>query len=326
MSKNYKGYIYIFLFGLSFISTLKLMIGSTEEAKEYLLSNLLNESTNQNSVLLEKMSEQISSPKYMIYNGLNKIVEKDNLSVFSNIEDDNFNYENSASEYVEDPSPETPVDPIVYIYNTHQLEEYSSAMPYDYSVKPNVMIASYVMREKLKDLGISSVVETKNVKEYLNENKLSYNRSYLATENFAREMQQTYPSIKYLIDVHRDSANYDITYHEQDGLSYARVLLVVGLEHTLAENNIGFAEELNEIIEKNYPGLSRGVLKKTGSSPSTNSIYNQNLEGKSVLIEVGGVDNKIEEVYNTMAALSKCLTELIQREMKSWKKRKKIYP
>ena len=197
-------------------------------------------------------------------------------------------------------------------------------MPYEYSVRPNVMIASYVMREKLKENGISSVVETRNVKDYLTENKLSYNRSYLATENFARDMLKTYPSIKYLIDIHRDSVNSSATYLELDGKSYARVLLVVGLEHTKAENNVGFAEKLDEIIKEKYPGLSRGVLKKVGTSSSTSSIYNQNLDGKSVLIEIGGVDSKIEEVYNTVDALSKCLSELIEEEASLWKKRKKI--
>lgn len=318
ITKSYKGSVYILLFSLSFLCTIKLLIGSTEETKEYLLSNLLSEATN-NGNFVEKMTEQISSPKYMIYSGLNKIVEKNNLSVFSSIEDDDYDYEDAKSEYVEDPDPKTPVDPIVYIYNTHQLEEYSSSMPYDYSVKPNVMIASYIMREKLNEKEISSVVETKNVKDFLTENKLSYNRSYLATETFAREMQNKYPTIKYMIDIHRDSATKNATYYEQDGKSYARVLLVVGLEHTTAENNVGFAEALDEIIKSDYPGLSRGVLKKTSSS-STNSVYNQNLNGKSVLIEIGGVDNTIEEVNNTTEVLSSALAELIKGEL--WKRKK----
>ncbi len=301
------------MFGLSFICTMCLLAGSEKTTKEYLLNSLISETTKNESAFLSTVNEQMSSPKYMIYNSLNKIVEKNNLSVFSNIEDDDYDYSNSASEYVEDPSPETPVDPVVYIYNTHQLEEYSSSMPHDYSVKPNVMIASYIMREKLKEIGVPSVVETKNIKEYLTENKLSYNRSYLASETFAREMQTKYPSIEYLIDLHRDSATKSITYYEQDGKSYARVLLVVGLEHTKAENNIGFAEKLNEIIKKDYPGLSRGVLKKAGTT--TSGVYNQNLNGKSVLIEIGGVDNSIEEVNNTVEVVSAALASLIKGEV-----------
>lgn len=312
ITKNYKGYTYIVLFTLSFICTIKLLIGDTTTTKEYLLSSLLNESTGKDNILIEKVTEQMSSPKHMIYSGLNKIVEKNNLSVFSNIEDDDYNYDDAASEYVEDPSPETPENPVVYLYNTHQLEEYNSTMPFDYSVKPNVMIASYVMREKLKEQGITSLVETNSVKDFIDKNKLTYNRSYLATETFARAAQEKYPSIKYLIDLHRDSVNYSVSKIDIDGKSYARVLFVVGLEHTPAENNVGFAEKLDEILKRDYKGLSRGVLKKTGT-PNP-SVYNPNLKGKSVLIEIGGPENKIEEVYNTVEVLSKAINEIIKEE------------
>lgn len=315
---NFRMYFYMIIFTLSFISTMKLIISDDSNKKEYLLSSLINEGTSSSSVFLDKIGEKISSPKYIIYNGLNKIVEKNNLSVFSSINNDNYDYSNPNSEYVVDPEPSTPKDPIVYIYNTHQLEEYSSITPYDYSVNPNVMIASYIMREKLEKNGISSVVETNNVKEYLDQNNMSYNNSYHATEYFARTMQNKYPSIKYLIDIHRDSVSYDKTYTEIDGKGYARILLVTGLEHTTAENNIGFAEKLDEIIKEKYPGLSRGVLKKTGAP--IYGVYNQNLNGKSVLIELGGVDNKIEEVYNTIEALSECLKEYIEGD--EWKRKK----
>lgn len=309
--KDYRMYVYILLFTLSFISTLKILLSDSFLTKDYLLSSLLGENTNKEHTLLKSINEKLASPKYIIYNGLNKIVEKDNLSVFANIDNDNFDYNDSKSDYVSDPEPVTPNEPIVYIYNTHQLEEYSSITPYDYSVKPNVMIASYIMREKLGDKGISSVVETNNVKEYLNNNNLNYNKSYLASERFARSMQATYPTIKYMIDLHRDSLNYDRTYVEINGKGYAKIMLLTGYEHT--KDNEGFAEKLENIIDKKYPGLSRGLLNRDGILDTGG--YNSDLNGKSVLIEVGGVDNKIEEVYNTVEAISDALSELIKGEL-----------
>lgn len=309
--RDLRVYVYILLFTLSFISTLKLLVSDKFFTKDYLLTNLLNENTNKEHSLIKKINEELTDPKYIIYNGLNKIVEKDNLSVFANIDNDNFDYDNVQSEYVSDPEPSTPEKPIVYIYNTHQLEEYSSLTPYDYSVKPNVMIASYIMREKLKDNGISSVVETNNVKEYLNNNNLSYNKSYLATERFARSMKSTYPSIKYMVDLHRDSIDYDKSYAEINGKGYAKIMILTGYEHT--KDNEGFASNLNNIINEKYPGLSRGVINRDGILDSGG--YNSDIEGKSVLIEVGGVDNKIEEVYNSVEAISICLSELIKGEL-----------
>ena len=55
------------------------------------------------------------------------------------------------------------------------------------------------------------------------------------------------------------------------------------------------------------------MLKKTGT-PNP-SVYNPNLKGKSVLIEIGGPENKIEEVYNTVQVLSKVLSQVIKEEM-----------
>ena len=81
---------------------------------------------------------------------------------------------------------------------------------------------------------------------------------------------------------------------------------------TTAENNIGFAEKLHEKTENELRGLSRGISYKTG--PAVNGIYNQNLNGKSVLIEIGGVDNTIEEVNNTMLALADILNKYIKGE------------
>lgn len=310
---NKKINIYLLIFLVSFLGMIIFVKGNLIFENNTFLSNLISESTNNSNSIFLSIKDKLTSPKYILYNGLNKIVEKDSLSAFSTIDIDEFNYESSKSEYVDDPNPIEIFNPIVYLYNTHQLEEYNLESLYDYSVKPNVLIASYILREKLNNKGINTIVETNNMKEYLNNNNLSYNMSYHASEYFARLAQKENPTIKYLIDIHRDSAKYKTTFIEIDGISYARVMYVAGLEHTTIENNTGFAESLNQITEELYPGLSRGILNKTG--PAVNGVYNQNLDGKSVLIEVGGVDNKLEEVNNTMEALSVILQKYIEGEL-----------
>ena len=310
---NKKINIYLFIFLVSFLGMIMFVKSNLIFDNDTFLGNLISESTNNSNSIFLSIKDKLTSPKYILYNGLNKIVEKESLSAFSTIDIDDFNYESSKSEYVDDPNPTMISEPIVYLYNTHQLEEYNLESFYDYSIKPNVLIASYILREKLNNKGINTIVETNNIKEYLNNNNLSYNMSYHASEYFARLAQRENPTIKYLIDIHRDSAKYSTTFIEIDGISYARVMYVIGLEHTTMENNTGFAESLNRITEELYPGLSRGVLNKIG--PAVNGIYNQNLDGKSVLIEVGGVDNKLEEVNNTMEALSVILQKYIEGEL-----------
>ena len=48
------------------------------------------------------------------------------------------------------------------------------------------MISSYILREKLNNLGINTIVETNNMKEFLVKNGYKYNMSYHASEYFAR--------------------------------------------------------------------------------------------------------------------------------------------
>ncbi len=242
---------------------------------------------------------------------MNKIISKKDLVVFSSDEEtDLFNYENSLTEYVEDPNPIKIEKPLIYIYNTHQLEEYDMKTLYDYSIKPNVMIASYILKEKFNELGIPSVVETANIKKYLQDNHLKYNFSYVASRYFAEITLSKNKTIKYMIDVHRDSTRIDKTLYENNGHQYARIMFVVGLEHVNYKKNLDLAITLNELIESEYSGISRGVLKK--SKKTGNGIYNQDLSPNSILIEIGGVDNTIEQVYNTCEILVKKISEFIK--------------
>ena len=66
---------------------------------------------------------------------------------------------------------------------------------------------------------------------------------------------------------------------------------------------------INNIFINDYPGLSRGIYKKEG--PNVNGIYNQDISPNSMLIEVGGVDNNIEEVMNTLNAITDVLNKYI---------------
>ena len=55
-------------------------------------------------------------------------------------------------------------------------------------------------------------------------------------------------------------------------------------------------------------------MQKQGAN--VNGIYNQDISPNTLLIEVGGVDNTIEEVYNTMNAIADVLAKHIKGEVK----------
>lgn len=126
----------------------------------------------------------------------------------------------------------------------------------------------------------------------------------------AKNLFNRLKSIEYLIDIHRDSTKIDRTLYQKDGKDYAKILFVVGLEHVNYKANLDLAVGLNDQITNEYPEISRGVLKKSG--PGVNGIYNQDLSSNALLIEVGGVDNTIEQVYNTCDMLAKKISEFIK--------------
>ena len=216
----------------------------------------------------------------------------------------------NVSEYISDPNPKDTNAPIVYLYNSHQLENYSSDNLDLYGVTPNVMMASYVLREKLNEMGISSIVEDGNLSEILARNGWNYSYSYQASRSLMEEKRKQYRSLKYFIDIHRDSVGRNSTVAKIGNITYAKVLFVVGMDFNGWEANFQFAEKLNQMIYDKYPLLSRGIMKKTGMN--VNGVYNQDISPNCILIEVGGVENKIDEVYQTMNVLADILSQYIK--------------
>lgn len=232
-------------------------------------------------------------------------------SILGYTEDDLLEYSNleelkDVSYYMTDPNNIDVSNPLVYIYNSHQLENYDNTNLEIYGITPNVLMASYLLKEKLNDKGISTIVEDTNMTEFLELNNWDYSNSYRASRIFMLDKQNTYSSLKYYIDIHRDSVSKKLSTITIDNKAYARILFVVGLEHKNYQKNLDLANEINNLFDKYYNGLSRGVLTKQGAN--VNGIYNQDISPYVMLIEVGGVDNNIDEVLNTINAISHVLS------------------
>ena len=218
------------------------------------------------------------------------------------------------SYYMEDPNKEDISKPVVYIYNSHQLENYNNDNLSIYGITPNVLMASYLLKEKLNKSGIATIVEDTDLTEFLDLNKWNYANSYKASRMFILDKINTYDTIKYLIDIHRDSAKKEMTSVAINGKNYARILFVVGLEHKNYQKNLDLANNINKMFTEKYPGISRGVYKKEGEG--VDGIYNQDITGNSMLIEVGGIDNNIDEVMNTINAINDVLVRYINSHEK----------
>ncbi|MDD3452839.1 MAG: stage II sporulation protein P [Bacilli bacterium] len=208
----------------------------------------------------------------------------------------------SKTDYVYDPNPTVINNPRVYIYNTHQLENYDDTGYSEFNITPNVLIASYMLKEKLNKLNIKTIVETSNIKEFLNINNWDYNKSYDASRYFLKEIIDKYNNLDLIIDLHRDAIDKEKSTVKINSKSYAKVLFVVGQNYEGYENNLALANKINDLIKNKYPELTRGIITKTGEN--VNGIYNQDLSDKIILIECGGYQNTMEEVMNTLEILS----------------------
>lgn len=238
-------------------------------------------------------------------------IEKDIFEVknITNYEYRNIYYNKKEVKKNDIPVSSTKKEPIVYIYNTHQSEKYTLNNSEPYNIIPTVMTTSYMLKEKLSEYNIESIVEESSVNEVLKKNNWKYASSYKVTRTFLEKAKKEYPSLKFYIDVHRDSVKRSITTKEINNVSYARVMFLLGLENENYEKNLKVIEYLNNEIEKKYPGLSRGIYKKKG--PGVNGVYNQDFSENCILIEFGGSYNTIDEVYNTVEAIGQILGKYI---------------
>ena len=199
--------------------------------------------------------------------------------------------------------------PLIYIYNTHQTEEYTPSSLVEYSIMPTVQMNNYILEDRFEEKNYETVVEEKNIKEVLNKNGWNYAKSYQASRTFLEEAKRNYPTLKYFIDVHRDSLPKERTTVTLNNKNYATILFLIGLENKDYAKNLEFTEKINAKINEKYPGLSKGIYKKQGEG--VNGVYNQDFSTYTILVEMGGPENTIDEVLNTSLAFSECFLEVI---------------
>ena len=190
--------------------------------------------------------------------------------------------------------------PLVYIYNTHQKEDYKNSK--------GVYDASFVIQKYLTKYKVDSIVEKGNITEFLRVNNMDYSYSYYASKYFIKDALSK-NNFDLIIDLHRDSLNKNLSTVSINKKSYAKILFVVGGEHKNYKKNLELANTINNLIKNKYPTLTRGVIIKTGKN--VNGIYNQNLSSKMILLELGGNNNTFEEVTNTISIITPILGDYL---------------
>ena len=201
------------------------------------------------------------------------------------------------------------VKPTVYIYNTHQSEAYQGNALEGYNIKPGVMMAAYILQEKLSSQNIKADVMEDNITDYLNLNNMKYSKSYEASRKFLTDALNKYKDYKLIIDLHRDALPKEKSTTIINNKSCAKISFVIGEDYDSYETNLQVANKINDKIKEKYPSLTRGVLTKGGEA--SNGVYNQDLNPNIILIEIGAQENTIDEVLNTIELLAPIIGEYI---------------
>ena len=194
---------------------------------------------------------------------------------------------------------------IVYVYNTFQTDKYKSNYFNSYSVSSYVTQASFMLKEYLSSFNIGSIVEEESVVKVLKEQNIMYSNTYAASRILMEEASKNHPDLEMFFDLQVSDYKREATTVEINGENYAKILFVVGTDNGTYLENQEFATELNSILESINPALSRGVSLRGGVGYQ--GVYNQDFSSKVLLIQVGGINNTIDEVNRSMKILAEVI-------------------
>lgn len=265
----------------SYISSNFKLVTINKNAISKILSNnsvhiIYNEDDNYLNKILQKFIN-INDPVGILKNQTeNKIILKDKLKLSS------YKYK-------------------VYLYNTHDLEQYKDFIQ---NIKINVGNASLLLSNNLKSIGIDVIVEKQKVSDLTN-NVLS--KSFDTSKTLIENIIQN-ENIDLFIDLHRDDEKKEVTTLELNGKKYAKVKFVVGRKNKNYMLNYNLTELINRKIKEKYPDLTRGIAL------NDNYTYNQELSEKIIFINIGGYENDIVEVKNTIDLLGPIIKEVLDEE------------
>lgn len=208
--------------------------------------------------------------------------------------------------------------PQVLIVHTHTTECYMAEERGYYTEADNTrttdetknMVAiGKVLKENLTKKGITAIHATEK------HDYPEYSGSYARAEETINKYLKKYPSIKVVIDLHRDSVidangTKSALVTTVNGKKAAQVMLVSGCQTGSVtgfpnwKENFRLAIRLQQTMEVLYPTLARPIL-------FTARKYNQHLTTGSLLIECGTEANTLDQAKYSAELLADCLASTL---------------
>ena len=193
--------------------------------------------------------------------------------------------------------------PQVLIIHTHATESYTMPAGAEYEAtdsfrttdtRCNMVRIGDEMAQVMSEAGLG-VVHDRTLHDYPSYSG-SYDRSLKAIEDYL----QRYPTISFVLDVHRDAVQ-DANGNQfkllcGEDKNAAQLEFVIGSDgggrsHERWRENLKLACAVQETLYRDYPTLMRPITVR-------NSRYNQHKTAGSLLVEVGTAGNSLEEAVN----------------------------
>lgn len=207
--------------------------------------------------------------------------------------------------------------PLVLIVHTHTTESYTPSDKYNYTptetdrttdLSFNMASVGEVIAAYLNEQGINTIHD-KTINDYP-----SYSQSYSKSLKLIKGYMEKYPSIKIVIDVHRDAivtkTGSKMRPLAEGETPCAQVMMVVGtndsgLTHPSWQGNLAFALKLQSEMNSHYPSLARPINLRR-------ERFNQHLAPYSFILEVGTNGNTLDEAKEGALLFSKSLAFLLK--------------
>lgn len=211
--------------------------------------------------------------------------------------------------------------PKILIVHTHATESYSpegantySADKSDRSLDPskNMLAVGEAVKKVFDDAGIETIHD-KTLHDHPN-----FNGSYANSLKTVEKYKAKYPSIRVVLDLHRDAFVYEngskakfVT--KTDGKDTAQLMIVVGtngggLDHPDWRENMKLALKLQSKISEKYPSLMRGVNLRQ-------ERFNGHTTLGSMIIEVGSSGNTLSEAIRGATLATQEIAEFFKQMM-----------
>ncbi|MCR4435427.1 MAG: stage II sporulation protein P [Clostridiales bacterium] len=208
--------------------------------------------------------------------------------------------------------------PKILIYHTHTTESYLRKLS-DLN-KKNVSNRTQDPRYNVVRVGeeLAQIFRKKYGIEVIHNGTIhdypNYNYSYSNSLNTITKILKSYPSIQMTLDIHRDALGVDgkklraVT--KINNKNVAQIMFVVGtdqgkLSHPNWRENLKLALKLQEELNAKYPNLAKPIdLSK--------NRYNEHVTLGSLIVEIGGDGNTLDECLESTKYLAEVINEVIK--------------